>query len=167
MKNRKAIVAVVVVVAIVVLGYLLYLFQPWALFTTKEVNEAPPTPTVAVSGKPTQSAPVVVGSGTFISLNHPTSGTATLLKSSGGKQTLRLTDFETDNGPDVKVWLSVRPAADADAARDAQYVNLGDLKGNVGNQNYELPPSATGTKWRSVVIWCDRFSVPFGAANLS
>ena len=74
--------------------------------------------------------------------------------------------FKTSDGPDVKVWLSVNPASKAEGARDAKYVDLGDLKGTVGNQNYPVPAAAADQTWGSVVIWCDRFSVPFGAADL-
>lgn len=174
MSQRKPIIitgAVVVAVALV-LG--LYLFQPWALFTNKQVNEALPADLSSsaesagsgASAKPAPVGPVTVGTGSFTSFEHETTGTAALIKGSNGKQLLRLSDFETSNGPDVKVWLSVNPASDAEDARGAKYVDLGELKGNIGNQNYELPAAANGTKWNSVVIWCDRFSAAFGAANL-
>lgn len=170
-KSRKPLFITVGVAAVVVIAILLYLFQPWALFTNKQVNEELPTgpstsasPGVSTSGTP--AANVTLSSGSFISYEHTTTGKATLIRLGDGRTVLRLTDFETSNGPDVKVWLSVNPASKGEDARDAKYVNLGDLKGNVGNQNYIVPESATGQQWKSVVIWCDRFSVPFGAADL-
>lgn len=166
MSKRTGIILGAGAVVIVLLAYGLYLFQPWALFTDKHVDEALPAATSSASGAETPTF-TTVSSGTFVSLDHPTQGTATLLTSGSGQQVVRLTNFETDNGPDVKVWLSTKPASQAREARDFTYVNLGDLKGNIGNQNYAVPASADGETWRSVVIWCDRFSVPFGAADLT
>ena len=104
--------------------------------------------------------------GTFSSRNHPTAGIARLVPLADGSVVVRLEDFETDNGPDVVVYLS--PAA-GDASNDAlgaDPVFLGELKGNVGNQNYVVPAGTDLGKARSVVIWCRRFSVPFGVAGL-
>ena len=174
-KSRKPLILTLVVVAAVVIAILLYLFQPWALITGKEVNEDLPTATPGMTVSPSPGttvnppsvANVTLASGPFQSYEHTTTGKASLIQLPDGRTIVRLTDFQTSNGPDVKVWLSVNPAGDAENARDAKYVDLGDMKGNSGNQNYELPASAAGQTWGSVVIWCDRFSVPFGAATLT
>ena len=176
-KSRAPLFITVGVVIVVVVAILLYLFQPWALFTGKEVNEDLPSssPSASASNSPSPGATinppsvtnVTLASGSFQSFEHTTTGKASLIQLPDGRTIVRLTDFNTSNGPDVKVWLSVNPAKDAANARDAKYVDLGDMKGNSGNQNYEVPAAATGQTWGSVVIWCDRFSVPFGAATLN
>ena len=174
-KNRKPLIIVIVVVVVLALIAGMYLFQPWKLFTSKEVNEA--LPSTSTSALPTDSAtgattppPAVenltLASGPFRSYEHETTGKASLIRLTNGTTIVRLTDFKTSDGPDVKVWLSVNPASKAEGARDAKYVDLGDLKGTVGNQNYPVPAAAADQTWGSVVIWCDRFSVPFGAADL-
>ncbi len=177
-KSRKPLFITLAIVIAVVLAILLYLFQPWALFTGKEVNEDLPSsasssasgtasPSTGATVNPPAVANVTLASGPFQSFGYDTTGKASLIRLPDGSTVVRLTDFKTPNGPDLKVWLSVNPAAKAEGVRDAEYVNLGDLKGNSGNQNYQVPASATGQVWGSVVIWCDRFSVPFGAASLS
>jgi hypothetical protein len=80
---------------------------------------------------------------------------------------LRLENFATDNGPDLFVWLSSAPDAnDAQAILNSQYVSLGRLKGNQGNQNYELPADLDLDNVHSVTIWCRQFSVNFTTAPL-
>ena len=176
-KNRMPLYVTLAVLCVVVIAVLLYLFQPWALFTNKQVNEdlptsLPSTASASPSGSPSGSASptaatnTTLASGQFVSFEHETTGTASLIRLADGRTIVRLSNFKTSNGPDVKVWLSVNPASKAKDARSGKYVNLGDLKGNVGNQNYDVPVAAAGETWNSVVIWCDRFSVPFGAANL-
>ena len=81
---------------------------------------------------------------------------------------LRLEDFRATNGPDLHVLLS--PAADP-ASRDelqtAGYVGLGKLKGNIGNQNYEIPANIDPNAQGSVIIYCMPFHVIFSVAPLS
>jgi hypothetical protein len=66
----------------------------------------------------------------------------------------------------VVVYLPPAPARGPGSAFGQAPLELGALKGNKGNQNYELPAGVDLSKYRSVVIWCRRFSVPFGAAPL-
>jgi hypothetical protein len=73
---------------------------------------------------------------------------------------LRLEDFKSTNGPDLYVYLST----DKGAATD--FVNLGRLKGNIGNQNYDIPKRTDLSKYDTVLIWCRAFSVLFGSAEL-
>ncbi len=119
--------------------------------------------------RPMPRAPQIVTlvSGEFISRSHHTEGRVQVLNDGSEQRFLRFEDFRTDNGPDVDVWLSPLPP-DA-PARDIlnDWINLGDLKGNVGSQNYEIPPSVDLDHYSTVVVWCVRFSVPFGAAALS
>jgi Electron transfer DM13 len=79
---------------------------------------------------------------------------------------VRFDRFSTSNGPALKVYLSAAPATGPGDAFDDRYVDLGDLKGNIGEQNYAIPRDVDLARYRSVVVWCKRFSVPFGAAAL-
>lgn len=135
-----------------------YAFRPERLFINQKVNEQFPTASAA-SNK--------LASGQFHSGAHETKGTATVFQLADGKKTLRLTDFSTSNGPDVHVYLvAAGDAKDNDAVTKAGFIDIGSLKGNIGDQNYELPAGADLAKYRSVAIWCKRFSVNFGAAPL-
>ncbi len=170
-RKKKTIGAIVVVVVVVVLGFVIWFFEPQALFINKTVDEPLPSTvatTPAIPGEPTPAAPsnVTVASGEFRSHDHDTTGKASLIRLADGSTVVRLTDFKTSNGPDVKVWLSKAPVSAANDAKSVEHVDLGDLKGNIGNQNYKVPPSAADQEWTSVYIWCDRFSVSFGAAPL-
>ena len=108
----------------------------------------------------------VEASGEFISRSHPTNGTADVLGDGTGQRFLRFEDFRTDNGPDLNVYMSAAPP-DAPVGQFTDvYVDLGDLKGNVGSQNYEIPRDLDLDVYSTVVIWCVRFSVVFGAAEL-
>jgi hypothetical protein len=84
-----------------------------------------------------------------------------------GSHVLRFTNFDTSNGPDVHVYMvAADDAKDAATVERAGFVDLGSIKGNVGDQNYTLPSDLDLAKYRAVSIWCKRFSVNFGAAAL-
>ena len=107
--------------------------------------------------------------GTFHGKVHSTTGRATIYQEQDGKLVLRLTRFKTSNGPDVHVIL----IAGSDAEDDANFlksgterVELGSLKGNEGDQNYEIPTGTDLSKFRTVSIYCERFNANFGAAPL-
>ena len=85
-------------------------------------------------------------------------GDALVLTDGSPQRFLRLENFNTPNGPDLKVYLR---------ADNGEFVSLGDLQGNIGNQNYEIPVDVDLTVFNSVDIWCERFSVGFGLAGLS
>lgn len=136
-----------------------YAFRPERLFINQKVNEQFPTASAAMSNK--------LASGQFRSAAHDTKGTATVFQLADGKKTLRLTDFATSNGPDVHVYLvAAGDAKDNDTVTQAGFIDIGTLKGNIGDQNYELPADADLAKYRSVTIWCKRFGVNFGTAPL-
>jgi len=119
----------------------------------------------AVAEQPTE--PVALATGTFESRNrYTTTGTATAFELPDGTRTLRLEDFETTNGPDLYVYLTVADAEDSDAELDTDFVDLGDLRGNVGNQNYPIPDDVDLDRYDTVVIWCLRFTSSFGVADL-
>jgi hypothetical protein len=146
-------------VLVVLAAATLIWFQPQKLFYDQAVDEALPT---AESDEPVELA-----SGSFISREHETTGTVRVLRLPDDQVIVRFEDFETSNGPVLVVWLSQNTADGDDGAFDDQYFELGPLKGNVGDQNYVVPPEVDPTGWTSVVVWCDRFNVSFGAANLA
>ncbi|MEU9125436.1 DM13 domain-containing protein [Streptomyces sp. NPDC048506] len=153
-------------------GFGLYLFQPWKAFTSTTVDEALPSasaPSMRESGTSTArpAAPRDLAEGRFVTHEHTTSGTARTVRLADGGQVLRLEDLKTSEGPDVRVYLSPRDAGAVTTGLGAGAVELGKLKGNLGNQNYAVPNGTDLSKFRSAVIWCARFSVPFGAANLA
>ena len=107
--------------------------------------------------------------GKFHGKVHATEGRATVYQEKDGKLVLRLTKFKTSNGPDVHVIL----VATKDAMDDANFLKdntekleLGKLKGNEGDQNYEIPAGTDLTKYRTVSVYCERFNANFGAAPL-
>jgi pentapeptide MXKDX repeat protein len=107
--------------------------------------------------------------GIFHGKVHKTEGRATVYQEADGKLVLRLTNFKTSNGPDVHVIL----VATKDAMDDANFlkdntekIELGKLKGNEGDQNYEIPSGTDLSKYRTVSIYCERFNANFGAAPL-
>ena len=102
----------------------------------------------------------------LLSSVHPTSGRAEVLDLGDGRRFLRLVDLRTSNGPDLFVYLSVTPADGQRDTFDDNFVSLGRLQGNQGNQNYEIAAGADLRRYRSVVIWCRRFTYAFGAAPL-
>ena len=101
--------------------------------------------------------------GTFIDRAHPTSGTAKVI-TDGDQRFLRFEDFETDNGPDLNVYLTT---TSPDGGVGDDYIDLGNLKGNIGNQNYELAADVDLDRYTTVFIWFVRFSVAFGAAAVA
>jgi hypothetical protein len=135
-----------------------YAFRPERLFIDQKVNEQFPTVSAA-SNK--------LAIGQFHSGAHETRGTATVFQLADGKKTLRLSDFATSNGPDVHVYLvAAGDAKDNDTVTKAGFIDIGSLKGNIGDQNYDLPADTDLAKYRAVTIWCKRFSVNFATAPL-
>jgi hypothetical protein len=165
MKRRTWILGLVVLGGV---GW--YLFRPELLFVNKKVNEGLVTASAATAGQASESAtaPVSLLAGQFHSVAHETRGTASVHDLGGGRRVLRLTDFATSNGPDVRVYLvAAQDASDNATVTRAGYIELGKLKGNEGDQNYEIPAGADLTKYRAVTIWCYRFSVNFATAPLT
>ncbi|HEU4796914.1 MAG TPA: DM13 domain-containing protein [Pyrinomonadaceae bacterium] len=151
----------VTLLALVIFGFAgWYAFRPERLFINQKVNEQFPTAAAAASKE--------LATGQFRSAAHETKGTATVFQLADGKKTLRLTNFATSNGPDVHVYLvAAADAKDNDTVTKAGFIDVGSLKGNIGDQNYELPADADLSKYRAVTIWCKRFSVNFGTAPLT
>jgi hypothetical protein len=152
-------------------------FQPQKLLINQRVDEALPVAATPTSGasdtslsrsgaRPSGPEPRILSTSAFRSLGHATSGRAVALELPDGRRFVRLVDLRTSNGPDLFVYLS---AAATDAPRDAfddDFVSLGRLRANQGNQNYAIPDGVLLARYRSVAIWCRRFTYAFGAAAL-
>ncbi len=136
-------------------------FRPEKLWINEKVNE--PAPFAS------NTDPQPLYTGRLEGKAHQTSGRATIYKTPDGKQYLRLTDFITSNGPDVHVVLTRGDDKGLDhelVKGDLDIVELGLLKGNQGDQNYDLPASIDLTRYNAVTIYCERFHAVFGVARL-
>ena len=166
-------VAVLAVLAWLAFGF----FGIQSAFIDNEVSQASPTfgaefgaamelaeenQNTATEGSPEMAGEVqTIFSGNFednVINGYDVVGEALVLNDGTEQRFLRLEGFNTPNGPDLKVYLR---------ADNGDFVSLGDLAGNIGDQNYEIPPEVDLTVFNSVDIWCERFSVGFGLANLS
>ena len=176
--RRRTWIILAAAVLVVLAAVTLIWFQPQKLFYDTTVDEALPSasptePTEPAeptgsdqTASPAPTEPVELATGTFISREHETTGTARILRLADGQQILRLEGFETSNGPALFVYLSQNTADGEDGVFDDDYIDLGALKGNIGDQNYVIPAEIDPLGYTSVVIWCDRFSVSFGAADI-
>lgn len=166
------------VVGVVLAVAAAFLFQPWKLWIDEVVNEELPQVTQG-GGAPSRGqdghtgsvdALRVLATGQFISHEHATSGTVRVVGLPDGSRVLRLENLDTSNGPALHVWLSNAPVLRGREGwfvfDDGRHVDLGPLKGNVGNQNYPVPAAVDLGELSSVSIWCERFRVSFGAAEL-
>ena len=157
MKRKNLIYGLAVILAIALWAA----FRPERLFVNAKVNEAMPAGLSPVSQ-------TVLSSGSFHSVAHGTKGTASIYQLTDGERILRLTNFETSNGPDVHVYLiAANDASDSETVKKGAFLELGSLKGNIGDQNYQIPADTDLAKYRAVTIWCKRFSVNFGTAPLN
>jgi hypothetical protein len=185
MSRRRTLVLSAGVVVAAGLTFGLVWFQPWKLVVDDTVDEALPavatatvapatgTSTTYLSSPATRSTPAasvdtVVSRGTFVSHEHSTRGTVSVVRRADGSRVLAIANLHTSNGPLLKVWLTDQ-AVTKDGWHvfdDGAHLNLGGLKGNIGNQVYRIPADADLDVLHSVTIWCDRFDVSFGAAEL-
>ena len=121
------------------------LFSTFSLSQTTDAQE----PISALSGQ-------FMGAGDGI---HNAEGMAREISLENGKQFIRFENFKVTNGPDLFVYLATDKGA-------SDFVDIGRLKANNGNQNYEVPEGTDLTKYDTVLIWCKAFSVLFGSADL-
>ena len=101
-------------------------------------------------------------SGMFVGVNdgiHNAEGLAKVIRLDDASMILRLENFRATNGPDLYVYLATDQSA-------SDFVNLGRLKGNIGNQNYDIPEGTDFSRYDTALIWCQAFSVLFGSAEL-
>lgn len=183
-KNRGPLLVVAGVATVGIVAFLAFgVFGVHTLFTDDKVTEAGPTFNSGAQALPPESTepgtsqpetpastrvetpttttavPVVttVATGSFTGVDHPGSGTVTLL-SDGSQTFVRFEDdFSTDNGPDLYAVAYV----------GGERIELGVLKGNQGSQNYELPAEIDPTTVTNVAVWCKRFDSTFTEAPLA
>jgi hypothetical protein len=171
MSQRRFLIPVAVVV-VAALGVGLYLFQPWRLLTVRETHEALLVPTSTSSpvssaaAAPVAETPREVAAGEWRSLEHATTGRASLVRLPGGAHSVQFASLSTSDGPDLYVYLSPHPAGSPEKTFGEGFTSLGKLKGNRGDQVYEIPSGVDVSAIRSVVIWCQRFSAGFAVASL-
>lgn len=136
----------------------------WYLFSPLWID------TVVSEALPDELMVSVVREGMFQDADraHQGAGNAMLLETATGANLLRFTQFEVTNGPDLEVWLVADDApSSSGAVLDSEWVALGQLKGNIGDQTYTIPDDVDVSAYGSVVIWCEQFSVLFSVATLS
>ncbi len=139
---------------------------PASAETSSTVQAVEPQATVEIA--PAVVADQVLLRGSFYDLEHLSSGEAVVYQLADGARILRLQNFSVDNGPDLYVYLvPIDPVPNASGSDIPGYYSLGRLKGNIGDQNYELPADLDLSQYKSVVIWCQAFAVPFAAAPLT
>jgi Electron transfer DM13 len=139
-----------------------WIFRPEKLWVNVKVNEPAPFDS--------NTDPQPLYTGLLAGRAHSTSGRASIYQAPDGKRDLRLTDFTTSNGPDVHVVLA--QSSDENLKQTfvkgrLDTVELGPLRANQGDQNYDLPDSADLSRYDDVVIYCERFNVVFGSAKLA
>lgn len=188
--GRRTLLVAIAIALVAVAVFVLWWFQPQKLFIDDTVSDtipvvtAPPTtaapstdgatsssgvstPTIpATTTEPVSTEPVELFTGDFVSLDHGTSGVLRVLELADGSRIVRFEGLDTDNGPDLFVYLTTNPAGGPESAFDDDFVNLGRLRGNRGDQNYDVAADVDLDRFASVVIWCDRFDSAFGAADL-
>jgi len=158
-QSRKKWVLAAVALPLLVAAW--WAFRPEKLWINQKVSEPAPF----ASG----ADPQPLYTGRLEGTAHQTSGRATIYRSPDGRQYLRLTDFSTSNGPDVHVLLA--RSDDTNLLREIvkgqlDSVELGSLKGNDGDQNYDVPATVDLHKYNAAVVYCERFHAIFGLARL-
>ena len=162
---KKFILIATIILALVLIG--IYYFGFHTYFIENRVSETVPEMTPAETGQSTpQIKTLKQGSFTDADFFHKGSGQAMILEYPDGKKILRFENFETVNGPDLYVYLSKTTAPTNDIESLGDFVDLGRLKGNIGDQNYELPKNISINDYSSVVVWCKKFGVLFPYAIL-
>ncbi len=127
----------------------------WLVFTScKKENNTP-----AIINEPLPPTGTTLATGNFVSSAHTTNGTAKIVKDAANKLYLVFENFRTDNGPDLRTWISSNNNANP-------YQELGVLKAASGNFSYALDASFDYTTNNRVLIWCKPFSVLYGYAVL-
>jgi thiol-disulfide isomerase/thioredoxin len=130
-----------------------------------------PAPTETPLPAPTEAPaePQALATGSFYQLDYEAEGQTTLYQLPDGSRLLRFEELVLENGPDLRVYLvPIDPiAADVSLGELGNYLDLGKLKGNIGNQNYEIPTDVDLSQFKSVLIWCAAFSVAFAASPLA
>lgn len=145
--------------AVLLVGGAWYAFRPEKLIVDQRVSEA----AVAMMNQL-----MILAKGKFHGVAHETKGDVSISKLADGRRVLRFENFETSNGPDLRVLLvAANDTSDSAAVKAAERLELASLKGNIGDQNYEIPADVDLGKYKSVTVWCNRFGVNFATAPLA
>jgi len=129
-----------------------YLFRPERALLDRVVDE-----TLPAGGQ-------IIRAASFESRTHHGRGTADIIQL-GERRVLRFRNFDVLDGPDLQVYLLRDASASGRAGLAAGYVSLGALKGNVGNQYYDIPAGVDLDRFAGVAVWCRRFGVNFATAT--
>ena len=166
-KKNKIVIAIVAVVLIAIpaIAY----FEPQTLFIDSKTSEkqigspvtTPNTSQIIDDVVTSTTSPKLLES-QWTSREHETTGSV-IVTEEGGKKYLRFVNLNTSNGPDLKVYISKSLASDHSPV---DFINLGDLKGNIGDANYEIPSDVEIAEYKYVTIWCKRFSASFADAPI-
>src|SRR5688572_5108989 len=135
------------------------LFFPFVILLSiscsEEVNN---TPTATINDNFDPGQATLLKQGTWMGVGHSVSGIAKIYEENG-KKTVVLDPFSSQNGPDLKIYLSKDENA-------SQYINLGAMKSTMGKQSYEITGMPDLAEYKFVLVWCQQFSVLFGKAEL-
>jgi Electron transfer DM13 len=165
---RKRRLALPVIATYLVAGAAIGVYLGSSLLFDRVAHEHVATAAAALrpgkAHRPARPRNALLARGLFQSGEHSSRGVASAIGLASGGRVLTLTRFSTSNGPDLRVYLVAGPASRESEVRD--FVDLGGLKGNKGNQQYELPRSVNVHRYATVVVWCRAFSVLFARAPL-
>ncbi len=156
------------VLGVGIFGVLVYATGGYTYFQKRIVAEDLPIIVSQDSETPTaETEPQIVKEGVFVDADflHTGEGIAKIIVYPDGSHILRFEEFSVVNGPDVYVYLSRSTTPTHDSESLADFIDLGPLKGNIGDQNYELPPGAED--YQTVVLWCKKFDVLFPYAVMT
>jgi hypothetical protein len=128
------------------------------LFSISCSEEENNTPTAPINDNFDPGQAALLKQGTWMGVGHSVSGTAKIYEENG-KTTVVLDPFSSQNGPDLKIYLSKDENA-------SQYINLGAMKSTMGKQSYEITGMPDLAEYKFVLVWCQQFSVLFGKAEL-
>ncbi len=154
------------IIAVIVLSAAWYLFSP--LIITKTIDDAFPEVTMDEAMPEAEQSATRVSTGVFQGTDdfHVGSGSVSLYTLMNEERLLRFENFSVTNGPDLRVLLTRHPNPQTTEDLDEGYIELGKLKGNKGNQNYEVSDAIDTTLYPGVVIYCKPFHVIFSKATL-
>lgn len=196
MRRNPNLTLIGAIVGIALVAFVFVWFEPHKAFINERVDEAipaasapaatsvapPPTPVAVTETDPSAAIlepattsvtapatayPIVISESTLVDVAHGGAGTVLVLELEDGSRVLRFEDLDVLNGPDLVVILSDRAVSGADDYADGDYVILGTLKGNQGNQNYEIDAEIDLGDWSTAAIWCRRFNTTFNVASIA
>ena len=161
---KKGVIVVIILLILIALGAVFYFIYP--AFNVIERNDPLHDTsinwrdnTIYVSGgESSENYPGLLYTGELVADDHEVSGKVVVLDNNG-KRMLRFEDFDTVNGPDLRIYLSEDTNAE-------NFIDLGAIKGTRGNINYEIPDNVDLEKYDKVLVWCRAFKVLFSHADL-